>query len=290
MAKAIRQRYPQLKIIATAPVKSFKPDLYDDHFYRSARQLMNQASQYDKATQPAAPLKFAGGAWNGRQPDGIRTFVGEWATQEGRPTPNLNAALADAAFVMGLEKNADDVPMQCYAPLLVNVSPADPAKGYPKAWQWPTNLIGYDALRSFGSPSYYAQAMLGQNKGDVVLPTRLNVAAVAAPEDNTQRARIAPASAFASATYARASHTVIVKVVNTGENSIDMAINLQGVGRVDPGGTATVLSGDPNAVNTLDQPTNIAPVQDTVTDAAASFRRTFPPHSFTVLRLTATPQ
>ena len=60
--------------------------------------------------------------------------------------------------------------MECYAPLLVNVSPADPAKGYPKAWQWPTNLIGYDALHSFGSPSYYAQAMLGQNKGDVVAP------------------------------------------------------------------------------------------------------------------------
>jgi len=282
MAKAIRQRYPHLKIIATAPVKSFKPDLYDDHFYRSPRQLMNQASQYDKATRTAASLRFAGGAWSGRQPDGIETFVGEWAAQEGRPTPNLNAALADAAFVIGLEKNADTVPMECYAPLLVNVSPAEPAKGYPRASQWATNLIGYDALRSFGSPSYYAQAMLGQNKGDVVLPATLSVPPIAATTE--------PTSVFASATYAMASHAVIVKVVNISKNSVDMAINLRGVGRVDPSGAATVLTGDPKAVNSLDQPTNIAPMQDTVTDGSASFRRTFPPYSCTVLRLTATPQ
>ncbi|HKI43159.1 MAG TPA: alpha-L-arabinofuranosidase C-terminal domain-containing protein, partial [Mycobacterium sp.] len=189
MARAIRERYPHLKIIATAPVKSFKPDLYDDHFYRSAPQLMRMATMYDPPTGAAPPLAFAGGGWNGRQRDGTLTFVGEWATQEGRPTPNLDAALADAAFVMGLEKNSDAVPMQCYAPLLVNVSPADPAKGYPRAWQWGTNLIGYDALRSFGSPSYYAQVMLAQNKGDVVLPTRFEVP-TAPPTEEKPRGRI----------------------------------------------------------------------------------------------------
>ena len=76
---------------------------------------------------------------------------------------------------MGLEKNSDAVVMECYAPLFVNVSPADTAKGYPKGWQWNTNLIGYDALRSFGSPSYHAQVMLARNKGDVVLPLKLGV-------------------------------------------------------------------------------------------------------------------
>src|SRR5262249_15694841 len=110
---------PHLKIIATAPVKSFQPDLYDDHFYRSARQLMTMGFQYDPPTDTATPLRFAGGGWNGRQPNGLQTFVGEWATQEGRPTPTLNAALADAAFIMGLEQNADAVPIECYAPLLV---------------------------------------------------------------------------------------------------------------------------------------------------------------------------
>lgn len=286
MAKAIRERYPDLKIIATAPVKGFKPDLYDDHFYRPAQQLMHQAAQYDKDKQRPGPLRFAGGAWNGRQPDGVLTFVGEWATQEGSPTPNLNAALADAAFVMGLEKNADVIPMECYAPLLVNVSHADPAKAYPRAWQWQTNLIGYDALRSFGSPSYYAQAMLGQNKGDVVLPAALNLETPAWAAA-TQPAPAAK-SAFASATYITSGHVVIVKVVNAGESPVEMTINLRGVGRVDPNATATVLAGDPKAVNTVDQPTNVAPKQASITDASASVRRTFPPYSFTILRLTAT--
>ena len=452
MAKAIRERYPQLKIIATAPVKSLKPDLYDDHFYRSARQLMNLASQYDKRADAPA-LKFGGGGWNGRQLDEMQTFVGEWATQEGRPTPDLNAALADAAFVMGLEKNADAIVMECYAPLLVNVSPEDPDRGYPKAWQWPTNLIGYDALHSFGSPSYWAQVMLGQNKGDVVLPATLNVAPVVAATEPTPHGSIGvgafrtqveykdivvttadgrtlltadlssdthgwqftggkwnlqdraikpsaadaeswaitgdpgwtdytlhvrarktggrggfrilwhasdgsnyqrwniggignsvrceavedgnsdvygptnsfqvqagrwydlrlevsghhmrgfiddklvtdatetphtnPTPAFVSASYANDSHTVIVKVVNAGKQPLDMAIKLRGVRTVDPAGTAIVLAGDdPKAVNTIEEPEKIAPRRETLGDVSESFRRTFLPHSFTLLRMT----
>jgi alpha-N-arabinofuranosidase len=246
-------------------------------------------------------MRFNGGAWNSRQPDGILTMVGEWATQEGNPTPDLNAALADAAFVMGLEKNADVVPMECYAPLLVNVSPADPAKGYPKASQWATNLIGYDALHSFGSASYYAQVMLGQNKGDVVLPAALNVAPALAPAPAAATAA-APAigsgpatqparpGVFASATYVTDAHTIIVKVVNVEKDPVDLAIALRGVGRVEPTGSATVLTGDPKAVNTIDQPNHVVPKDETVANASASFRRTIPPYSFTLLRLTAAPQ
>ena len=454
MAQAIRKQYPRLKIIATAPVKGLKPDLYDDHYYRGARQMLTQADEYDKPAGVPPALTFAGGGWSGRQPDGIKTFVGEWATQEGSPTPDLNAALSDATFLMGLERNGDAISMECYAPLLINVSPADPAKGYPKAWQWPTNLIGYDALHSFGSPSYYAQAMLGQNKGDTVLPATLRAAPPAAlptsiphgsigvgsyhtqvqykditvtapdghtlltadltkdthdwqssgspwnlqdqtlepsapdaeswattgdpnwtdytihlqarklggPEgfivlfhaqsgseyrwwnvggwgntlarceaghsgsrdaygpghpftvetgrwydlrlevtgnrlrgfvdgklvsDTTEGPATLPAPAFASATYARAGHTVIVKVVNVGPDPVDMAIHLRGAKRVSPRGTALVLMGDPDAVNTLDQPTRVVPKREAVTNASASFHRTFPPHSLTLLRLQA---
>ena len=211
MAKAIREKYLSLKIIATAPVKGFKPDVYDDHYYRNAKTLMNQAAQYDMGG--AAATKFNGGAWNGRQPDDIKTFVGEWATQEGRPTPDLNAALADAAFVMGLEKNCDTVLMECYAPLLVNIGREDKAKGYPKGWQWNTNLIGYDALHSFGSPSYYAQAMIGQNQGDVMLPSTLKLDSASADKQ--------PKSVFASVAYVNESHTVIIKFVNTTDGPIE---------------------------------------------------------------------
>ena len=106
---------PQLKVIATTPVRSRKPDLVDDHFYRSPSQMAFDWDHYDKALR-----------------DGPQIFVGEWASQEGRPTPDLNAALADAAWLMGLERNADLIPIECYAPLLVNVNAADRDKGYPR--------------------------------------------------------------------------------------------------------------------------------------------------------------
>jgi alpha-L-arabinofuranosidase len=171
MAEAIRAKYPKLKLIATAPVKSSKPDLYDDHYYRSARQMAFDWDHYDPSPSQRS-LKYGSGHWSGAdRGSGTQTFVGEWATEEGQPTPDLNAALADAAWLMGLERNADAVPIECYAPLLVNVNPG--------AWQWGTNLIGYDAMSAFGSPSYYAQAMFGQNKGDVVLPATLTIASTA---------------------------------------------------------------------------------------------------------------
>ncbi len=90
--------------------------------------------------------------------NGPKIFVGEWATREGTPTPNFGAALGDAAFMTGLERNSDLVVMAAYAPLFVNVKPG--------GMQWSTDLIGYDALNSYGSPAYYAQAMFASCLGD----------------------------------------------------------------------------------------------------------------------------
>ncbi len=145
---AIKAKYPALQLIATTAVKSRRPDVIDDHYYRSARAMERDAHHYDHTDRK-----------------GPKIFVGEWASTEGSPTPTLQAALGDAAWLTGLERNSDIVPIECYAPLLVNVN-----RG---ARQWGTNLIGYDALHSFGSPSYYVQKMFGTNRGDVVLPVEI---------------------------------------------------------------------------------------------------------------------
>lgn len=173
MFDAIRAKYPHLKIIATAPVHSRKPDLYDDHFYQPPNAMAADSNHYDKPKdQKAKPeLRYDGGRFHGnfvrgQVPD---VFCGEWATQEGAPTPTHRAALADAIWLIGLERNADLVKMQCYAPLFANVNTN------PRGWQWGTNLIGYDAMTAFGSPSYYAQAMIAQNKADHLLPARMQV-------------------------------------------------------------------------------------------------------------------
>jgi alpha-L-arabinofuranosidase len=96
---------------------------------------------------------------------GPKIFVGEWATTEGSPTPTMNAALGDAAWLIDLERNSDLIVMEAYAPLLVNVNPG--------ARQWATDLIGYDAMHSFGSPSYYVQSMFANHHGERVLPVEI---------------------------------------------------------------------------------------------------------------------
>jgi len=173
MYDAIRAKYPHLKIIATAQVKSRTPDLYDDHFYQSPAATVTDAGHYDapEKSDAAANVSYSGGHFRGTFTRGQvpEVLCGEWATQNGQPTPTLRATLADAVWLMGIERNADLVRMECYAPLLANVNP--------KAWQWPTNLIGYNAMSAFGSPSYYAQVMFAQNKVDRLLPI-----AVEAPE------------------------------------------------------------------------------------------------------------
>ncbi len=147
---AIKAKYPRLKLIATTRIRSRTPDLYDEHYYRSPLDMERNATQYDHYDRHAP-----------------KVFVGEWASQEGNPTPDMNSALGDAAWMIGMERNADVIAMSTYAPLLVNINPG--------ASQWGTNLIGYNALSSFGSPSYYAQTMFGANRGDVVLPVDLAI-------------------------------------------------------------------------------------------------------------------
>jgi alpha-L-arabinofuranosidase len=159
IATAIHAKYPDYKLIATAPIKGYTPDLIDDHFYRSAAEMARDSGHYDKYDRSAPKI-----------------FVGEWASTEGSPTPTMNAALGDAAWMTGMERNSDVVVISSYAPLFVNVNPG--------AHQWGTNLIGYDALNSFGSPSYYVQKMFNTNQGDTILPVEI----VQAPRPLTEAA------------------------------------------------------------------------------------------------------
>ncbi len=143
---AIKAKYPQLKLIATTEVTTRAADVIDEHYYRRSEEEMEfHANDYDT-----------------RRRTGQRVFVGEWATRVGDPTPTLGAALGDAAWMTGMERNSDLIVMASYAPLFVNVN-----KG---GMQWVTDLIGYDTLTSYGSPSYYAQKMFSLYHGDDVVP------------------------------------------------------------------------------------------------------------------------
>jgi len=145
---AIKSNYPAMHLIAndqgslptSAPV-----DIQDEHYYLSAATFESYATKYDSYSR--------GG------PD---VFVGEYAVTSGTGTyGSLGAALGEAAFMTGLERNSDLVLLASYAPLFANVNDL----------QWSPNLINYDSAREvFGTPSYYVQEMFGQNRGDAVLP------------------------------------------------------------------------------------------------------------------------
>ncbi len=275
---AIKAKYPSLQVIATAPVKSSVPDVMDEHYYKSQEEMEAQSHLYD--------TRERGGK--------TKVFVGEWATRVGSPTPNMAGALGDAAWMCCLERNSDLVLMHSYAPLFVNVS--DLGKG--RSMQWPSDLIGYDALTSYGSPSYYAQVMFSSRHGDQVLatdsqdiPTYTWQPPAGRARNGVQPSRPAPRqvpSLFFDATRDHASGTIYLKVVNRAAAPQPVKIEISGAASVDAKGIATVLKADqPKATNSLQEPRKIVPVTENAGGLGADFTRTFPPYSITVLELQA---
>lgn len=261
---AIKAKYPQLKTISTigddqpetTRVHSRKPDVIDGHYYRSVATFLQMSPGYAKAYDRSGP----------------EIFVGEWAAYETSfppwnnqsrnepPTPNLKAAIGDAVFMAAMERNADLIKMQCYAPMLVNVNPG--------GRQWRPNLIGYDAISSYGSPSYYAIQMFSRNVGDEIL-------SAASSETSIQ----------GCATRDSQTGEIFVKLVNPQTNAVPLNIEIHGVGALASKGDAITLAGNPEDSNSITQAKNIVPFTTTVRGIKPAFTYTLPPCSIVVLKL-----
>ena len=242
--KAIKEKYPNLQVIATMPVKGMTPDVVDDHYYKRERGMFDEARHYDTTDR-----------------NGPKIFVGEWATREGTPTPNMGGALGDAAFMTGLERNSDVVVMAAYAPLFVNVNPG--------GMQWSSDLIGYDTLNSYGSPSYYAQVMFSSCLGDHTLD-----ASLAGAGDKF----------FYSVTAS--SSKMCVKLVNASSVEQPVAISLNGLGAGSH--TAQVDTMKANtiwATNTISQPNRIVPVKSATSIKGERMQHVMPGYSIQVLQI-----
>jgi len=297
---AIKAKYPNLKVISSMrsqdldnpdPNRRFthsrKPDLLDDHFYMNIPTALRQAHLYDKYDRSKT-----------------RIFAGEWATNAPvtgprfGDTPILAYALADAAWLTGLERNADVVMMNAYAPLFVNVNPG--------GRQWAVNLIGYDVQTSFGSPSYYVQRMYSRNRGDVVLPAKIDglpmltadqipVAVNPNPPPPRGGAAQAPANPpatpppvdgiYVSATRDTPTGDVILKLVNIQAKSQVLQINLEGIASVRKDASGEMITGELGAINTVAEPMKVVPQAVTISNAATKFAHELPAHSVSVIRL-----
>lgn len=260
---AIKTRYPRLKVISTVgleqPVEkrvhSRKPDVLDEHYYRNTAQFLQMSPRHYERYDRKGP----------------EIFVGEWAAHEEivpwdprsrdlPPTPSMKAAIGDAAFMTAMERNSDIVTMQAYAPLFVNVNPG--------ARQWRPNLIGYDGVRSYGSPSYYALKMFSRNYGDSILRTTMSGAPL-----------------LTSTTKNSKSGKIYLKHVNPEMRPQTVTIELKSAAGLRSSATETVLAAPPDETNSIDQPKKVVPTTRRISGVAPTFTHTFPPSSVTVLEL-----
>jgi alpha-L-arabinofuranosidase len=177
-ANALKEKYPEIMLVSDAGpspaddrfhylwprLRELKADIVDEHCYANPVWFLANTHRYDQYDR-----------------NGPKVFMGEYAAQSiaivsPKNRNNLECALAEAAYLTGLERNADVVRMASYAPLFAHVD----------AWQWTPNLIWCDNLRVCGTPSYYVQQLFSRNRGDVVLP----VALVGAEQPSTPSGRV----------------------------------------------------------------------------------------------------
>ncbi len=280
--EAIEKKYPQLICISTIADAQYpdlkvtagkRPTVLDEHYYRNSWEMWANASQYDKYDR-----------------NGPKIFVGEWATREGAPTTNMNAALGDAAWMTGMERNSDIIIMSCYAPLFVNVNTATPTA--PKAWQWDSDLIGYDALSSYGSPSYYVQKIFSQYLGNKIVPTTAeNMPTQPRPltRRDSMQGITTPQNVptvFYSATMDESSGAIYLKLVNTAAKKQPVQINLNGINKLSPSATLVVIKSDkPEDTNTITDPEKIIPVSSKIKGIAPVFTRTLDAYFVSIIQL-----
>lgn len=261
--KAIRAKYPNIKIIGSSgpqaegkdfdflwpEMKRIGVDLVDEHYYRSPEWFLSNANRYDSYDR-----------------NGPKVFAGEYACHAPDKENSFLTALSEAAFMTGLERNADVVHLCTYAPLFA----------HKEAWQWRPDLIWFDNLSFVKTPNYYVQQLFGNNAGTHVLALTMNGKAVSGQQN-----------LYATAASDATDNTLIIKIANTGIDQKKISFILEGLKAGIHAVTLTHLnSSDLNAKNTFETPDLITPkvvhsyIKDNKMDIA------LPPLSFTILRIT----
>ena len=259
---AIKAAHPQLKLISTMPdarLDGRKADLVDQHDYSATDEFVKKSRHYESQINRQGPDIFVG-EWAAHEDAAVRPW--DAGAKNLPPTPTLKAAIGDGVFLAALERNADIIKMQCYAPLLVNVNPG--------ARQWRPDLIGYDALAAFGSPSYHALQMFSRNLGDEIL-------AVTSSETPVQ----------GCATRDRRTGEIFVKLVNPELTAQSLPIAIGGVTSLDSKAVVITLAGSPEDINSISHPRNVVPVTTTLRGVKPAFNYTLPPTSIVVIKLRA---
>ena len=265
-AKAIKDRYPDIRLInSTGPdpdgekfnflndtLRKMHADVLDEHYYRKPEWFLQNANRYDHYDR-----------------SGPKIFAGEYAAQSDKTVSASNhndweCALAEAAFMTGLERNADVVQMASYAPLFAHVD----------GWQWTPDLIWFDNLRSYGTPDYYVQKLFANNKGTAVLPLTRDGKMLEGQD-----------GLYGTACIDQSSHELIFKLVNTTDKALSPVIRVGGGKGAAAQATMLVLKAGLDQTNSLDNPMAIQPVEEVAGYTNKKLNPMLAPYSFTVIRV-----
>jgi alpha-L-arabinofuranosidase len=243
--KAIKSRHPEIKIVSGSgpyssgryfeygwnELKKLSPDLIDEHYYMAPDWFLKNATRYDNYDRK-----------------GIKVFAGEYAVhgKESMEPESRNtwwSALCEAAFMTGLERNADIVNMASYAPLLAHVD----------AWQWRPDLIWFDNLTTMGTPNYYVQKLFSNYKGTRVVPVLSEGKALTGQEN-----------LYASSTIDMKNGKLYIKIVNSSDKKKPMTLSLGALSYKKIVSKETLRSDNKDDFNKIANPKLIYPVSTQV--------------------------
>lgn len=265
--KAIKAKYPEIELVNSVgpdpdgekfdflndTLRALHADILDEHYYRPPSWFQDNAARYDNYDR-----------------NGPKIFAGEYAAQSVATVSPLNknnwlCALSEAAFMTGLERNADVVKMASYAPLFAHV----------EGWQWTPDLIWFDNLYSYGTPDYYVQQLFANYKGSSVVAVTSN--------NETLKGKD---SLYASAVTDAASNELIIKIVNTSSKTVSKQIGVDSKKKLATKATViTLQSNDLAGENSIASPKNISPQTSEINVKNKQLNITLSPYSFTVVRL-----
>ena len=232
----IHAKYPKIKICGSSgpsadgkdfdygweQMRKLGVDMVDEHYYKSPDWFRSNAGRYDNYDRK-----------------GPKVFAGEYAAHAKHDPNSWEAALSEAAFMTGLERNADVVYQATYAPLFAHV----------EGWQWRPDLIWFDNLTSVRSANYYVQQLYGLNKGTHVLSLTENGKTVKGEN-----------GLYATACFDKRTKSYIVKIANTSNEEKEITVTFNGLKKLKAGKVTVLHADDIQAENKIDNKNVVVPV------------------------------
>ncbi len=263
--QAIKAKYPDMIIVSGSgpfpdgdyfeygmeELKKLNAEIIDEHYYRSPEWFRENATRYDSYDRK-----------------GPKIFAGEYAAQSvAIASPenknNWECAFSEAAFITGLERNAEVVNLTSYAPLMA----------HEEGWQWTPDMIWFNNLQSYGTANYQVQKLFSTNRGTDL------ISVTSAGKDLTGQNEL-----YASAVTDSGTNEVIVKVVNTSNQSKEVAINLKGKKVYKKGELIVLKSEHLEDENSFENPDKIVPVTAEIQNRGGKLSVELQPYSVSVFK------